>query len=131
MKKGKRRCPHKGVRGCIQNGNDDLMLKEMKSIIARMGVEGKRKLMYASKRILDEEMAEEGYMERDAEIRGKSREGFKRLKKSGHVTTNAADFEKAVRLMGVIMGRMKFGGKFRVLVEHDPELMATSFEFFD
>lgn len=115
----------------IQNGNDDLVMKEIESIIARMGIEGKEKLILASKRILDEEMSEAGYMERDAEIRGKSREGFKRLKKSGHVTTNAADFEKAVRLMGVIMGRMKFGGKFRVLVEHDPELMATSFEFFD
>lgn len=54
-----------------------------------------------------------------------------RLRKDGRISTNAIDFEKLVRLMMVIGNKIEFKGKFRILVEHDPERMVTTFDFFD
>lgn len=54
-----------------------------------------------------------------------------KLRKDGLISTNAVDFEKLVKLMMVIGGKIKFDGKFRILLEHDPERMVTTFKFFD
>lgn len=106
-----------------------MILKEISKILDRVNEEEKKEILNFSKRILDKSFCHDASI-KDEELKEKSRQEFEKLSLKRQMSVNAVDFEKSMIMLRLIIEKMDFSKKFRMILDYDPELLSATIEYF-